>query len=160
MSWQTEMTQIVRVLVNDIDSTEFSDSRIQQLILICAPMVEQQVDFDVDYDIDIVGSSISPDPTDDTRDQNFINLVSLKSACLLYNSKVESNDGRSRSVKDAWTSITVGDNSKNVTKNSDMICEQYEQAKRDYTSGDSRSGRAILGPITNDNVYPYYGNFS
>jgi len=161
MTWQTEMTQIVRVLINDVDGADYTDSRIQQLILISAPMVDQQVDFDTDYSIDIVGSSISPDPTTSSpKDQDFINLVSLKSACLLYNAKMESDSGRSRTVKDAWTNVSVGDNSKNMSSNRDMICQQYEQAKKDYTMGNSRSGKAVLGPITNDNIPPHYGNFS
>lgn len=152
------MTPIVRGLIGDFDSTDFSDARIQNLILISAAIIKNDAGFNTSYEVDVQASSITPDPTDEP-DNDYITLVSLKSACLLYRSKIQST-GRSETVKDAWTSVSLGDNSKSIIESSKQICEQYEQARKNYLLGNSRAGKAVMGPIVNDSLYPRYGNFT
>ena len=65
MAWQNEMSIIVRHLINDLDSSSytFTDSRVEESILVAAQLVLIEIDFDKSYTIDVDASSISPDPT-------------------------------------------------------------------------------------------------
>ena len=48
MAWQNEMTLIVRHLVNDLDSSDytFTDSRLEESILVSAQLSFLEVDFE------------------------------------------------------------------------------------------------------------------
>lgn len=82
-TWQTELTLIVRNLINDVsDNPTYSDSRIQQLIATAAKFVEFDVVLDNQYDVNITNSTISPDPVA-INDTVFISLACLKAACLV-----------------------------------------------------------------------------
>ena len=51
MSWQGEMTTIVRQLIYDVDSTNYtySDDRLETTILVAAQLVSTEVDFEENY---------------------------------------------------------------------------------------------------------------
>ena len=86
MSWQGQMTTVVRHLVNDTDSTKykFSDDRLETSILVASQLVISETDFANSYDINVEGCRLSPDPTDSaTKDNDFIALVCLKTACII-----------------------------------------------------------------------------
>lgn len=83
MAWQDHITIIVRTLINDLDSPyEFSDQRLQQVIAVAAKFVQFDVNLDYPYEIDVVNSSIIPDPTE-KKDDIFLSLASLKAACII-----------------------------------------------------------------------------
>lgn len=83
MSWQTELVTIVRNLVNDTAATpEYSDERLEQLLSVAAQYVQFDVSLETQYSVNVVNSSISPDPTDN-GDTIFVGLVCLKAACLV-----------------------------------------------------------------------------
>ena len=65
MPWQNEMTIIVRHLVNDLDSTSytFTDSRLEEAVLVSAQLSALEIDFENTYTIDVDAVSLSPDPT-------------------------------------------------------------------------------------------------
>ena len=48
MAWQNEMSIIVRHLINDLDSSSytFTDSRVEESILVAAQLVLIEIDFD------------------------------------------------------------------------------------------------------------------
>ena len=78
MSWQGQMSTILRYLIDDVDSTsyKFSDERIETTLLVAAQLVTLEVDLTNTYTINVETCSLSPDPTEtDTRDNAFINLV-------------------------------------------------------------------------------------
>ena len=86
MSWQGEMTTIVRQLIYDVDPANYtySDERLETTILVSAQLVSTEVDFEETYRIDVEQCTLTPDPTDPTqtaanadKDDGFINLVSL-----------------------------------------------------------------------------------
>ena len=91
MTWQTEMTLILRGLINDVNPADYtySDSRLQQSILISGQLVQTELVFDKTYEVNVIASSIIPDPTDVTKDNAFINLVCLKSAALIYGGELK-----------------------------------------------------------------------
>ncbi|NBT08901.1 MAG: hypothetical protein EBS98_08885 [Chitinophagia bacterium] len=83
MAWQEEMITTTRVLVNDLNSPyEFSDDRIEQILVVAGKYVQFDVNLDHLYSIDVVSRSINPDPTSD-NDSIFISLTCLKAACLI-----------------------------------------------------------------------------
>ena len=86
MAWQNEMTLIVRHLVNDLDSSDytFTDSRLEESILVSAQLSFLEVDFEQTYTIDVDSVTLSPDPTTSSdKDDSFINIVSLRTARML-----------------------------------------------------------------------------
>ena len=83
--WQTEMTLIVRTLIGDLDivSPTYSDARIQQVITVAGTLVQQDANLEKTYDINVTTLNISPDPTTPARDDWFVGLTCIRSACLL-----------------------------------------------------------------------------
>ena len=64
MSWQIELPLIVRSWINDLsDTPTYSDERIQQLLVVAAQHVVQQVDLTTKYTVNIINPDLSPDPT-------------------------------------------------------------------------------------------------
>ena len=93
MAWQNEMTLIVRHLINDLDSSDYTfvDSRLEEAVLVSAQLSLLEIDFEKTYTIDVDSVSLSPDPTNASdKDDSFINIVCLRTArmliCLLYTS--------------------------------------------------------------------------
>ena len=107
MTWQTEMTTIVRYLINDVDGATFTDSRIQNTIVVSAQLENNEINFAKDYTIDIVGTGITPDPTVTTKDNAFINIVSLKAGCLITDSEIRTAGANLISVSDGPSSINM-----------------------------------------------------
>ena len=153
MSWQTEMTTIVRCLIGDVDASTYTDSRVEKLILVAGQLTLHDITFNNSYTIDVVASSISPDPTSGTKDNAFINLVSLKAACI------ESMSSYKTSVATGKTGVRIKDGNSEVDlKGStdalkfavENACEAYEQAKWEFEAGNLVPGKAILGPFSGD----------
>lgn len=83
MAWQQEILTLVRILVNDLSETpQYGDDQILQSIVACVNFVQYDVSLDVKYTADISNITISPDPTVN-RDDIFISLLGLRTACLL-----------------------------------------------------------------------------
>lgn len=83
MSWQNELTTIVRTLINDLDEPyDYSDARIQQVLVVASKYVQFDVNLEHSYSVDVVNNNISPDPTQDD-DSIFISLVCLRAACII-----------------------------------------------------------------------------
>ena len=72
MSWQTDMTTIIRYLISDVDDSDykFTDSRIQTSILVGATFVNNDIDFSNEYTINLGASTLSPDPTDSATEES------------------------------------------------------------------------------------------
>jgi hypothetical protein len=82
MAWQNELTIITRTLINDLDEPyEYSDARILQVLTVAAKYVQFDINLDYTYNIDVVNSTIDPDPTS-INDSIFNSLVCLKAACI------------------------------------------------------------------------------
>ena len=93
MSWQGQMSTIVRHLINDVDATsyKFSTERIETTILVAAQLTTMNVDFNNTYTLNVEQCQLSPDPTDDaTLDAAFITLISLRAACIIIGSEIRS----------------------------------------------------------------------
>lgn len=161
MAWQTEMVQLLRYVINDIDSPSvYSDDRLQKTLVAAAQFLVFQVDFDQDYTLDISTPSISPDPTSDPRDEGFINLTVLQAACLIVNAEVKLKAGQSVLVKDGPSTIdTRGSYEATQQRYRDMMAI-LDQARTQYQLGNARAGQAVLGPYVQQYFPIYPGNFT
>lgn len=149
MTWQTEMTPILRYLINDLDSSNYTyaDSRLQQSLLIGAQLVSTEITFNKTYEINVAASSLSPDPTDTPRDDAFINLVCFKSAVIIYGGELRLAGGKSLKVVDGPSQIDTSAMYGNYSKLYQQAIDDYNRAKINYTVG-TVGGQVITTPIT------------
>lgn len=162
MYWEIEIPIIVRNLINDLDTPQvYSDSRIQQLILVAAQYVVSEVNLSNTYNIDIINQSITPDPSDPiTRDTDFIGFVALKTACMLDQSTFRTKaimEGISTALGSA--NLSIGGNlSGYKTILEQGPCAMYEQLTLDHNIGNATATSAILSPFVSNNFDPRYLN--
>lgn len=151
MSWQTEMGDMVRYLVNDfITPYTYTDSQITKAILIGGQLTQTEVQFDYTYSIDIMNSGISPDPTlsASPRDDGFVNLVSLKTSLVILGNELKVQSTRSIRVVDGPSSIDTSNNFLSMKQLYQQRVDEYTHAKLQYFLGDARIGKAVFGPLT------------
>ena len=159
MAWTDDMPTIVRYLINDLDTTNYaySNGRVRQTIVVAAHLVLSEIDFDKTYTVTISTSGISPDPTAATKDDAFINLVSLKSACLIASSELRTKGLDAIRVSDGSSSIDAGGILRGFELLSKDLCQRYEDAKIQYKAGNSGAGQAILSPYESPNFPVVHG---
>jgi hypothetical protein len=152
MSWQGQMTIVVRHLVNDADpaSYKFTDNRLETSILVAAQLVISETDFTNTYDINVEGCRLSPDPTDtETKDNDFVALVCLKTACIILGGDIRSESGNAISIKDGPSAIDLRGVTQTLALLYKDMCEKYENMLFAYESGESSiNGQAILSPYS------------
>lgn len=134
----SECLPMVRHLVDDTDETsyEFSDERLSALIFVAAQYVNQ--DFFSSYSISLCSQTISPEP-----DQQFINLTSLKTACILLkgvHTGWARNDFR---VSDGPTTVDLKNITDKVKQAAEDACANYERTKLNIQMG----GTVISGVV-------------
>lgn len=149
MAWQTDLTIMLRHILNDLDSSnyKYSDSRIQTAVLVSAQFLLSAVDFGQNYVVDFATSSLSPDPTVD-KDIDFMTLVCLKTACMIIGSEIRLEASNAIAIKDGPSSIDLRGVASTLSVLYKDLCEKYEQAIIDYSAGQSIAGHAILGPYS------------
>lgn len=151
MSWQGQISTIIRYLVNDIDSSsyKYTDKRIETTALVAAQLVTLEVDLGNDYTINVEQCTLTPDPTETaTKDNAFINLVSLKSACIILGSEVRTESANAISIKDGPSAIDLRGVASTLVVLYKELCAKYEKMLLDYRAGNSIAGQAILGPYS------------
>jgi len=153
MAWQNEMTRILRYMLNDLDSSSYtySDDRLEETIIVSAQLVLHEIDFDKDYTVDVDALTLTPDPTAATKDNAFINLISLKSACIILSSELRTKSLESVRVSDGSSSIDTNGIMKGFESLSKSMCQAYEDAKIQYKAGNSVAGAAVLTPYASPN---------
>lgn len=156
MAWQDDMTQMLRVLIFDLESTPtYSDARLEEMIVAASHLVIQDINFSTNYTISIMSQTITPDPTvaDDTE---FINFVILKAACIADQSTLRSK------VNSAGVSVKLGPASISTATNlrgheillSQGPCAAYQEMKWEYELGNANAIRAVLSPFIGNNFDP------
>lgn len=153
MAWQIELVRIVRHLINDLEGESYSQSRLEEAILVNAQLIYQSVDFVNVYTIDVDEVTLSPDPTVDTKDAGFINLVCLKTALMIAYGEVKTLASQAYNIKDGPSSIDIGSAYKASKDLYDSLQEQFELEKVRYQAGNCRAGLGILSPTTVDGIY-------
>lgn len=152
MTWQTEITPIVRYLVNDVGSGVYSDNRLQETIVIAAQLMVYDVNFDKDYTISVNNGTISPDPTDETRDDAFINLAAMKASCIILQGEIGTKANQAFKITDGPSTIDTGQSVLFTQKRLDDICGKYEKYRKQYLLGTAKNSACVIGPYTNESV--------
>lgn len=158
MSWQVEIPIIVRTLIDDFgDQPTFSDERLIQVITVAGQYVQFDVVLDHKYNIDVINGTITPDPTAD-RDEIFISLVSLKSACIVDQSNLRTKAAM-EGIKAALgpASLSVGGSLEGIR----MVlehgpCGLYEELTSHWDVSNASAVKAILSPFVGNKFNPRY----
>lgn len=148
MAWKTEITTLVRNLIGDTDLTNvtYSDNRIVEGILSSAQLIQGEIDFTNTYTIDVDQCTLSPDPTINTKDNAFINLVALRTTCMILSSEAKTQALQSINFVDGPSKIDTRGASDGIMTLAKQACKAYEEAKHDYKMGGNMVGAAIVGP--------------
>lgn len=157
MAWQDEMDVLLRVLVNDVASTTYTDDTIEQTLVCAAFQVSQEMLFSQVFKVDMANIKITPDPTVDlsaqsgpnTRDESYINLVCLKAACIIDRGAASVAASQAIAVKDGASAIDLRDTAKSkLALLKSGWCAVYEDARMEYRAGQVRiAGAAVMTPF-------------
>lgn len=160
MSWQNELTIIVRTLINDWEEPyDYSDSRIQQILTVAAKYVQFDINLDYNYNIDVINSNISPDPTTN-NDHIFTSMLCLKTACII-------DQGTFR-TKAALEGIRTALGSANLSVAGSLAgwqsiidhgaCGLYDELTSHWDVRNASAFAAVLSPFVNNRYDPRYLN--
>jgi hypothetical protein len=170
--WQTELVEILRMMIGDWDrdNLTMTDENLVRVIIVAAFQVACTVSFTQDFTIDISEQTISPDPTAvATRDDSFCNLICLKAACILDNANAITAATTSLAGKDGFSSFDMRGVAEARIKLLQVgFCKQFEDEKADYNLGsNSVAGAVIMGPFrtaagysTIDGYYSYQNSYN
>lgn len=159
MSWQLEMTTVLRYLINDMDETTYvySDDKLTEALLVGAQLTQQDINFTNIYTISIEQLSLSPDPTaSNPKDDGFINLVCLKTACIILGTEVRTSGSKSIKISDSQSSLDMSGVYAAVRDVWKDLCSLFEKQKFQYKAASRTAGRVILGPFSSANVLTSY----
>jgi hypothetical protein len=152
MTWQTEITPMVRYIIGDIGTTQtYTDAKIQNAVLISAQLMAKDVDFGKTYIVDVGNSGISPDPTDTERDDAFISLVSLKTAWLIANSELRTYALTGMKVTDGPSTIDTTSMATQMKNVAAAASKAYNDAVKQYMLGNAIGAKIVTGPYTTIN---------
>jgi hypothetical protein len=144
MAWQTTLIPVVRGLIFDLTPPyTYCDTRLEELIVVSAVLVTQECAFSTTYVMDLNAVTITPDPS---ADEDFVALVSIRTACLISQGEHRDAAKSAVSVKDGPSSIDTKDRAKHLGDIADDACSNYAKAKFSYQVGDGSVGKAIVGP--------------
>lgn len=156
MSWTVEIPLIVRTLINDLgDQPTYSDSRLLQVITVAAKYVQFDVVLDHPYTVNVVNSTISPDPTADD-DSIFISLVSLKAACIIDQSALRTRaalEGIRAALGPAQLSVGGSLAGWNLILDKGP-CAAYDELVSHWDVKEATAVRAILSPFVGNKFDP------
>jgi len=143
MAWQDTIVPIVRGLVFDLTSPYvYSCTRLEELVVVSAVLVIQELTFPISYTINLEAITITPDPTD----EDFIALVALRTACLISHGEHRDAAKKAISFKDGPAFVDTKERAKYLGDLAEGACTAYARAKVNYQMGDGTLGRAIVGP--------------
>lgn len=148
--WNTEVVILLRYLINDLGvPPRYDDARLTQLLTVAANFVIVDVGLEQKYSTSITNSTIMPDPTS-PRDNGFINLISIKAACIVDSGEARAVSGQAITIRDSGSEVALGNiaSAKLALLTSKTgWCAAYEEARFAYLAGDvNTAGEAILGP--------------
>lgn len=138
---------ILRVLIDDVSGATYEDSDLNNIIVVAAGFVKQEISLDVVYTINYVSPSITPDP----EDEAFINFVALKAAIILVRGELKDSSSNSFKVVDGPSTIDLSSRFKSMKDYLDTLLEQYDTDKINYTMNGSVGGyRAVITTPTTE----------
>jgi hypothetical protein len=149
MAWQDEMIPITRYLINDIDKSSYSDSRLEEVLLISSQYLLMEIPFDNNYSIDINKILISPDPTTTSpKDTAFIALSCFRASWFIASMEVKAAANNCIRVTDGPSSLDATSVFTAKKQISDGLLSEYNTKKLQYLSGNITACAAIITPTT------------
>lgn len=161
MSWNSQMVIILRDMVFDTDASAYTytSARLEQALVNAAYWVYTNLDFNATYNIDVENVDISPDPTNDPIDYDFVTLTCLRATCLVLGSEMKTRALSSVRVTDGPSVIDMTAVAMNLRPLYDAAIRQFENAKLTYQVGESSAGKSILSPYSTDINTQYIGGY-
>lgn len=150
MAWDTDAIQILRALLDDLEETtqKYSDDKLTSVLIVSAYQLNQELDFDTTYVVNVGAETITPDPE---ADADFMNLVTLKGACIVNRSELLIAANRAIYVKDGGAAVDLRGVPENKLKVLEKgWCAAYQDAKMDFLkaqAGISRMGATTAGAV-------------
>lgn len=151
MAWENELVIILRHIVDDVDSSNymFTDSRLEESILVAAQLIHNEMEFNIDYTIEVDNRLLSPDPTlTDPKDDDFIALCCMRAAIMLMTSMIKTYSLKSISIKDGPSAIDTRGIVQGLNQVYKDIIAKYEDMKLSYQTGKLGFGKSIMGPYS------------
>lgn len=158
MAWQTDITNLVRVLINDLSETPtYSDDRIIQTITVAARYIQFDVNLDTKYTVDSINLTISPDPTDSgSKDEIFNCLLGLKTACIIDQSTFRTkavNHGITAALGPAKLSVANMDSYRYILEQGP--CKTYNELTEHWDVANANAISAVLSPFVGNKFDPF-----
>jgi len=146
--WTNELVRIVRFLINDVDAVSYTDDRLEETILVAAQMMLTSVDFNTTYTIDVDQTLLSPDPTEGTKDNDFISIVVTKAACIVLGSECKTAAVQAYRIKDATSSLDSTASYQSLHQLYKELSDELASMLMSYQAGNSIGACAIMTPYT------------
>src|ERR1044072_5255856 len=148
MAWDTELVTIFRLMIDDdIEPFKYSDETVPQLILVGAQFAKSENIFDTDYTVSVENFILKPDPTkSDSRDDSFINLTLLRSACSLASAPLIKLKGRGLKVLEGPYQFDDRGAVEGTKLAAQSFCQAYTDAKWQFATSGGIVGEVIIGP--------------
>jgi hypothetical protein len=153
MAWFDDMVTLLRYSINDVDTPQtYTDSRLQQAILVGARFVNREFDFTVEYNSDLNLLTLTPDPTtvqvgNDIRDDWFINLTVMRSALFMLQNDLKLAGNSAWSIKDIDVNIDLRQLAEVKKKIYQEMVDYYDHQGMQYRCGVYSAGASILTPF-------------
>ncbi len=156
MAWQDDMVVMLRVIISDLAETPtYSDNRLEQILVVSAMYVDQELDFDNTYTIKITPPSIAPDPIS-LSDDSFVNFTVLKAACLTdwstFRTKALVAGVKAKCGPVVLETLKHLDGFKQLLEQGP--CAAYETLKHNWVFGNAELVKAVLSPFVSNNFDP------
>ncbi len=160
ISWQDQSIPLLRTILSDggCGNLSYTDTRLEELLLAAAYLNLTLVTFSIDYSIDIISDTISPDPsTSSPIDVTFINFMVLKAACLadegLFRTKALSAGIKARCGPAILETMNHIEGFKILLEQGP--CRAFEEMLNQYRfSGNADNIKAIMTPFVSNNFDP------
>jgi hypothetical protein len=140
-------------LIDDLSSPQtYNDKRLTQVLAVAAQLVTNELNFPSKFRVDIQALTIEPSPVDreSTRDENFINLVCIKAACLIDRGETRKSVGQGIAIRDGSSSIDLrGSMDGRLRLLEKGWCSVYDDTKLEYQANRNGTiaGAAIMTPF-------------
>lgn len=164
MSWITESVLVLRHMINDVLTPyKYDDDRLTELLIVSARMVQSEVNLVNTYTVEVDTTTLTPDPTDPTtKDDPFIELMTLKAACVLDRSEARTAATQAISIKDGSSAVDLRGSAESRIKLLKVNwCQEYQNYKEYYATITAIPGACIMTPFkvwtygVSQNVDPY-----
>lgn len=148
MPWNTEILTMLRHMIDDLDIPyTYTDDRLQELILITGQQIQQEISFNTVYIISLDNMTIIPDPTGPSnRDEGFLWLDALKSACTIARSELKKISNSAIYVKDGERTVDMKGALQGKKEAADQFCKDYTDARFRFLSNNT-TGLGIFGAV-------------